>query len=153
MDKREIKFRAWHPPITDGEVTLPGHMDYELEHRKYLAVRTETQAIPASFGFEHVQSGSYFINEDLKKYGERLMQYTGLKDKNGKEIWEGDVVKFPRQWWTHGDKEFHIEEIKFGNGTFSFFNSGDWSVESDEMEVLGNIYENPELLATNIETQ
>ena len=64
---REIKFRAWLPPLTDGEITIPGRMDYELLHQKLIAVKTEIRQVPAQFGFEHIQHGLYFINEDLAK--------------------------------------------------------------------------------------
>lgn len=74
-----------------------------------------------------------------------LMQYTGLKDKNGKEIYEGDICK-------NGDYEsdahaynYRIEEVVYNEKEASF--SG-WNFNEDGMtcEVIGNIYENPELL-------
>lgn len=66
-----------------------------------------------------------------------LMQYTGLKDKNGKEIYEGDIVS---------DTEI-MDEVTFVDGMF-------WLNYSEEplyhyisvWEVIGNIHENPELL-------
>ena len=87
-----------------------------------------------------------------------LMQFTGLKDKNGKEIYEGDIVAV----WENGindemaDKKNY--EVEWGgvdypaftldgweNGEMNAFSeismSGDW-----EYEVIGNIYENPELI-------
>jgi len=79
-----------------------------------------------------------------------LMQYTGLKDKNGKEIFEGDVVK------ARGfEPELHI--VRFDRGGFCLepvegreLPSHFWPdikyVEDEHGEITGNIYENPELI-------
>jgi hypothetical protein len=132
--QREIKFRVWCPPVTDGEVTLPGHMDYQLAHQKLLAVRTETRQPPADFGFDHIQSGLYFINQDLAAYGDRLMQFTGLKDKNGKEIYEGDILQ---QGLVSGGVTKNVVEWQVNKFSDSVLLTS---------EIIGNIYENPELL-------
>jgi len=76
-----------------------------------------------------------------------LMQYTGLKDKNGVEIYEGDVIK-------HNDinKPFLVESLeKFFTdmGAEQF----DYSYSSEMLEVIGNIYENPELITKPLDTQ
>lgn len=77
-----------------------------------------------------------------------LMQYTGLKDKNGKEIYEGDILKMPSF-----NPELNI--VRFDRGGFYLepitgIESHFWSdikyAEDDGSEVIGNIYENPELL-------
>lgn len=73
----------------------------------------------------------------------KLMQSTGLKDINGTEIYEGDIVEneydeiYVVKWFDAG---FHLEE-KY-NGGFDYFELH----FGDNKEVIGNIYENPELL-------
>ena len=68
------------------------------------------------------------------------MQFTGLLDKNGKEIYEGDILKWNDEvsqvMWRLYDSMFEIEKI---------FNGFSERVTSD-YEIIGNIYENPELL-------
>ena len=79
-----------------------------------------------------------------------LMQYTGLKDKNGKEIYEGDVIKYPEYWIgdTHFPKGISViywddEEACFDTYTnTSLFDL----IKNLKCEVEGNIYDNPELL-------
>lgn len=78
---------------------------------------------------------------DIKDF--ELMQSTGLKDKNGTEIYEGDIVKniydefYVIKWF---DAAFHLEE-KY-NGGFDCLEL----YSGDNHKVMGNIYENPELL-------
>lgn len=79
-----------------------------------------------------------------------LMQSTGLKDKNGKEIFEGDVVRQVRTQPTT-ENETITGVVTMIEGTWLIMNdckqlaSKLWS-ETDENEIIGNIYENPELL-------
>ena len=74
-----------------------------------------------------------------------LMQYAGLKDKNGKEIYEGDIVKY-----NDAGGETHTRVIKYDDemGAFCCDRGAyvDYFTCMREIEVLGNIYENPELL-------
>lgn len=86
-----------------------------------------------------------------------LMQYTGLKDKNGKQIYEGDIVKLD------SNPHFMITRYDDHYGAFIFENPknhvdceviglqnkhGDELGELVEREIIGNIYDNPELLAS-----
>ena len=73
-----------------------------------------------------------------------VMQYTGLKDKNGEMIFEGDIVKY------HDDglEEDNILEIKWDKEYtgFTAFNACCRNAEPTKVEVIGNIYANPELV-------
>ena len=79
-----------------------------------------------------------------------LMQFTGLKDKNGKEIYEGDVVRC-----THSDYDEDVSVVEFRKGGFCVYvpcgdseeNTIGYAVTFDWFfEIIGNIYENKDLL-------
>lgn len=80
------------------------------------------------------------------RFGGELMQFTGLTDKNGKEIYEGDIVKI-KDGSQEGNYEvcWQQEYSRFGvRGLSSYLPK---LVDAyDGFEVIGNIYENPELL-------
>jgi len=115
---REIKFKAW-----DG-------------------IRRTTSGIMfnSTNGFLEIPNGSQM----------KLMQYTGLKDKNGVEIYESDLIR-----WESIDNEDTppISEVKFYDCSFYSERKGNRcllgspnGVQNKYIEVIGNIYKNPELL-------
>ena len=131
---REIKFRAWVKE------------DYNNE------IANNSKGMYTGFSFENVYSGRDEANTDCEngKFLSEpkwenliLMQFTGLKDKNGKEIYEGDIVKM-----VHGGKIF---QIKYMGAGFMYKNENDLEYpnhnNAGNSEVIGNIYENSELLA------
>lgn len=73
-----------------------------------------------------------------------ICQYTGLTDKNGNKIWENDVVEIPTE-----DEYFHLkweeDTARFVMSSNSFIVTFD-NYWSHEVEVIGNIFDNPELL-------
>jgi len=83
-----------------------------------------------------------------------LMQYTGLKDKNGKEIYEGDIVKYK---FPYDTRLKHISPVKFLETEASFGIKDIYGNEiplytisaNNYFEVIGNIYENKNLLEEN----
>nr|WP_257148753.1 YopX family protein [Bacillus cereus] len=78
-----------------------------------------------------------------------LMQYTGLLDKNGKEIYEGDVVDtiYDGKLFT-GVVVYDKSELDFKatNGKENYGSNFQYLPCCEEVEVIGNLYENPELL-------
>jgi uncharacterized phage protein (TIGR01671 family) len=131
---REIKFRAWH---TEAEVF---HYQELINFGSFNYMPT----MPDSRAFDKTL---------LSPIYSELMQYTGLKDKNGKEIYEGDIVDFvfkiskgdvhKRANHTRGAVEWSKNNTAFGikDGNYYEMLNGIVSIE-----VIGNIYANPELL-------
>ena len=134
-ENSRFKFRAW---------------DYESERWVYGYYTKLVEGIRKYDAIVSEDGGSlvrYYI-DDIKTLG----QYTGLKDLNGKEIYEGDIIKIPE---TKYHTSFNIDVV-FSLGMFkgnSFLCSEDLHEISSECEVIGNIYENPELLGPNNESK
>ncbi len=102
--------------------------------------------------------GSDDIEKACLRYPSQLglMQYTGLKDKNGKEIYEGDIVKYEVWKRFHGDMSEHTSAVEFNEKWAGWWpmvghtvvDDGYYNWEVENIEIIGNIYESPELIKT-----
>lgn len=115
---REIKFRAWDK--------------YENKIRKVRAINFTNKDLWLEIEDNRIMGANFFEVE--------LMQYTGLKDRNDKEIYEGDIVRYFKD---------ELGIVKFVAG--SFIIDGNTCYESflelgGKIPIVGNIYENPDLL-------
>lgn len=119
-----FKFRVWYMPEYDKP-----RMIYGAE-KTYDYMYGEPEIICADCFGSLLDSKEYI-----------LMQCTGLKDKNGKLIYEGDIVKDDHDAWHY---------VKWVYDSWQLFpctqNNYTIGIVDDEIEVIGNIYENKELL-------
>lgn len=171
---REIKFRAWDKKNNRME-------DGEGWH-EFMGLKFDGKVVGIGEDFDTNYDDDIFSWVTTEDLSDRiiLMQYTGLKDKNGVEIYEGDVVAykdflteetahaeviwysgtmdmnageyayiqtgFAAQLLTHKNT-YEDENIKGIAEKYDFTNyGGNGDLCADKVEVIGNIYENPELV-------
>ena len=121
---RTIKFRAWDEWQWEPGMFNPLHHDY--------------------YEFDE-------INQRTDRF--HIMQFTCLSDKNGKEIYEGDILKSDKNILfrcIYDDEEARFAFVSkniWNDGKTSLFKSAKWVLNN--CHVVGNIYENPELLNWN----
>ncbi len=130
MDNSRYKFRAW---IYDRDLKK-GFMYYAKDF-----CNSEAELL------------SFFNEKCTEEEGDSLMQFTGRKDKNGKEAYGGDIVKFPNHEY--------LAEIKYYPefAAFLFDSHNDKTRNNpnaqmlwrDAFEIIGNIHEHPKLLEAN----
>ena len=126
---REIKFRVWDK--TFKMMLNPELVDIDFSEGK-IEVTTDT------LRYEEVYT------DEIKDFV--LMQYTNFKDKNGKEIYEGDILKIKI------DVETINLYVKYDKGEYRLIGERKWGnslyryIDFCNVEVIGNIYENEDLI-------
>lgn len=129
---REIKFRAWY-------------YDKDWPEFSYMTFVCSIDFVK--------QKAKIGVLENIYKFNQiKLMQYTGLKDKNGVEIYEGDIVRYygrnaiVKIGFPHDDKLYPygvcVEYIKYNLKEVEYL----YKFNLEDIEVIGNIYQNKELL-------
>lgn len=130
---RTIKFRAWPWGKEKGE----------MEHNVTVGKFGVFYVNPGAKGNGLAENDAASLTQHTTIYPEHVpvMQFTGLLDKNGKEIFEGDIIIIPQKttWiveWINGQYRYWSQ----------YKNNGFKLSEKTKCEVIGNIYESPELM-------
>jgi len=148
---REIKFRAWDK----RNKCFVGNSLYDY-----------CISFDGSIGFIN-NNGNVDFNNDNEFYSDKLelMQFTGLKDKNGVEIYEGDVLElvYPAEIFdgvVEMEEQRYVGEVIFKDANFEVWRGKTYldmvgnsnpplAPDDNTLEVIGNIYEDPGLLDKN----
>ena len=127
---REIKFRAWN--------------------KEKKEMRKDVDTVGRFYTTFDRSDGRFRTNEEVE-----IMQFTGLQDENGVDIYEGDIINLSYEYFDghFRDNEIvgkvYFEDSSFRMSYKKYDEIREWRIDEPEIlsiEVIGNIYENPELL-------
>ena len=131
---REIKFRAW-----------------DNKHKKWMWPYPDAFWIIGETTVFNLLAQAEDMS--IRDYNEiQIVQYTGLKDKNGTEIYEGDIINDPEWWWGPGEVFLNrgVCGPCIGDSVMAYVCRNARGVsyniwDGKDVEVIGDIYKNPEL--------
>lgn len=143
---RNIKFRAWWKDPKwkpKGGMYMVGGFHNVVEHDYEEPERDVSDKPQEVYLVESLPTVAKINWNDAKDM--KLMQFTGLKDKNGKEIYEGDIVETEtglyQVVWGYQQCSFYLGIVK------GYSSTALQMYQAMDNEVIGNIYENPDLVA------
>lgn len=145
---REIKFRVWDK--YEKQMYPISSIDYNIFSQEIRII---------AVGHKNGMCTAYNKNHNSEKCditALELMQYTGLHDKNGKEIYEGDII----EWTTLSGKKYRFS-VEYSNkyAQYIITNTGDVENEAEPLgdyeniEVIGNVFENGDILNDSKNTE
>ena len=146
--KRKLEFRAWDEKRKTMFIVRTGFLPKGVTRKRDFFIGFNNTGLEVS---EYEGKGAWRIFP--------VMQSTGMLDRNGKEIFEGDILRYPDAYDCSSENGYDWEEalsvgeIEWDSNQAQFTVSNRQSVDLEcffedisEVEVIGNIYENPELL-------
>ena len=133
---REIKFRAWDD--------VEGLMVYSDSDSEYSFFTFDKGKIIAASIYEQASGSDYEPDYKCSRELENIMQFTGLKDRNGREIYEGDIYRVDAEDALCGTYPVVVDETH--GMRFMLGKSVICKADAIYGEVIGNVYESPEMV-------
>lgn len=140
-----LKFRAWHKELKKMYTVYS--MTFDSESADWIVLMNDKDELITDNGnITEWPDQAGFLSEHIE-----LMQWTGLKDGNRKDVYEGDIIKSENEnetWqivWLKKWTQFQCQKI----GMAIIHEHLDFIIYDEGAKVIGNIYENPELLTSS----
>ena len=154
---REIKFRAWDKKTK--KMRAVNSIVFHYEEECFDFDNSRLPKVVNLWGKDIIKDKATVLHREIKDV--ELMQYIGLKDKNGKEIYEGDIIKHLFREDTAVIKFGKYHNVFDSQKSYHYGFYVDWQTKNtkntrkdlgywieilDESNIIGNIFDNPELL-------